>query len=101
VIISIGPPSSDCVQHRGKTITSLHPIVIPSSRRDLAAIRMPGIRVVTFCVLLHLFAAATPLVARSDPETAAIAFDADPDGAGGSHGASVPSSGIVGRGWRW
>lgn len=42
---------------------------------------MPGIRVVAFGVLLHLFAAAMPLVARSDPDTAAVAFDADPDGA--------------------
>jgi predicted aspartyl protease len=42
---------------------------------------MPGIRVVAFTLLLHLFAAATPLVARLDPGTAAIAFDADPDGA--------------------
>ena len=42
---------------------------------------MPGIRVVAAGVLLHLFAAATPLVARSDRDSATIAFDPDPDGA--------------------
>ena len=42
---------------------------------------MPGIRVVVFGVLLPLFAAATPLVARSELGASTIAFDADPDGA--------------------
>ena len=42
---------------------------------------MPGIRLVAFSVLLHLFAAATLLVARSDSDAATIAFDADRDGA--------------------
>jgi len=42
---------------------------------------MPGIRVVAFGVLLHLFAAATSLVARTEPGASTIAFDADPDGA--------------------
>ena len=43
--------------------------------------RLPSLRVVNLLWFLHLFAAATPVVARSDVDADAIAFDADEDGA--------------------